>query len=137
MSRRVVVTGLGVIAPNGNGLRDFELALRKGQSGIRYIEKLEECKFACRVGGAPQGVDELAEASFDEDELLAMNMSHRYASLASLEAWTDAGLERPARDDDRVDWDTGAILGTGIGGMDTTGEKVIPLTDASSTMTRT
>ena len=29
MSERVVVTGLGVIAPNGNGLRDFELALRK------------------------------------------------------------------------------------------------------------
>ncbi|MCH2187364.1 beta-ketoacyl-[acyl-carrier-protein] synthase family protein, partial [Myxococcota bacterium] len=62
--------------------------------------------------------------------LLAMNMSHRYASLASLEAWLDAGLERPARDGDSVDWDTGAILGTGIGGMDTIGAKVIPLTDA-------
>ena len=61
---------------------------------------------------------------FAEEELLAMNMSHRYASLAALEAWQDAGLERPARDTDEVDWDTGAILGTGIGGMDTIGEKV-------------
>ncbi len=130
MTRRVVITGMGVIAPNGNGLRDFELALRKGQSGVRYIEKLAECKFACRVAGAPQGVDALAEASFAEDELMAMNMSHRYGSLAALEAWLDAGFARPSPDSDTVDWDTGAIVGTGIGGMDTTGEKVIPLTDA-------
>ena len=130
MTRRVVITGLGVIAPNGNGVRDFELALRKGRSGLRYNEQMEASKFACRVAGVPQGVDELAEATFEQDELLAMNMSHRYASLASVEAWLDAGLERPSRDDDRVDWDTGAILGTGIGGMDTTGSKVVPLTDA-------
>jgi 3-oxoacyl-(acyl-carrier-protein) synthase len=130
MTRRVVISGMGVIAPNGNGLQDFEQALRKGQSGLRYTAIMEECKFGCHVAGVPQGADELAEATFDEDELMAMNMSHRYASLAAVEAWQDAGLERPARDDDTVDWDTGAILGTGIGGMDTTGEKVIPLTNA-------
>jgi len=130
MTRRVVITGMGVIAPNGNGIRDFEQALRKGQSGIRHTPIMQESKFGCHVAGVPQGVDELAEASFDQDELMAMNMSHRYASLASVEAWLDAGLERPSRDDDTVDWDTGAILGTGIGGMDTTGEKVVPLTDA-------
>ena len=49
MTRRVVISGLGVIAPNGNGIADFELALRKGQSGIRYQEVMEEAKFACRV----------------------------------------------------------------------------------------
>jgi 3-oxoacyl-(acyl-carrier-protein) synthase len=128
--RRVVVTGLGIIAPNGNGTRDFEMALRKGQSGIRYQEIMHETKFACRVAGVPQGIDELAEASFPEYLLLAMNMGHRYASLAALEAWTDAGFEMPAVDDDRVHWDTGAIVGTGVGGMDTTGGKVVPLTDA-------
>jgi 3-oxoacyl-(acyl-carrier-protein) synthase len=130
MTRRVVITGLGVIAPNGNGIRDFELALRKGQSGIRYQPQLEECKFGCRVAGCPEGVDELAEASFPEDELMAMNMSHRYASLAAVEAWSDAGFERPDRDDDRVHWDAGAILGTGIGGMDIIASKVVPLTNA-------
>ena len=129
-ARRVVVTGLGVVAPNANGVCDFELALRKGRSGIRSVEVMAEQGFGCRVGGVPQGVDELAESSFEEDELRAMNMSHRYASLASVEAWTDAGLERPAREDDRVDWDSGTILGTGIGGMDTIAAKVVPLTDA-------
>ena len=130
MSRRVVVTGLGVIAPNGNGLAEFELALRKGRSGIRSVERMAELGFGCRVAGVPQGVDELASAAFREDELLAMNSNHRYACLAALEAWADAGLARPSPDDERVDWQAGAILGTGIGGMDTIGEKVVPLTDA-------
>ena len=129
-TRRVVVTGLGIIAPNGNGTRDFEMALRKGQSGIRFQPVMEEQKFGCRVAGAPQGVDALAEEAFPEDLLMAMNMSHRYASLAALEAWQDAGFEMPEAGDDRVDWDTGTIMGTGIGGMDTTAEKVVPLTDA-------
>ncbi len=130
MTRRVVITGIGVIAPNANGVQDFELALRKGRSGLRNIPEMEEAGFGCQVAGVPQGVDELAEASFGQDELMAMNMSHRYASLAALEAWSDAGLERPAHDDDRVNWDTGAILGTGIGGMDTTAAKVVPMTNA-------
>lgn len=126
--RRVVVTGLGVVAPNGNGIREFELALRKGRSGIRFQQIMADSKFGCHVAGVPEGVDELAEATFRGDELLAMNMSHRYASLAAVEAWTGAGLEVPELDSD-VDWDSGAILGTGIGGMDTTAEKVVPLTN--------
>jgi len=130
MSQRVVVTGLGVVAPNGNGIHDFELALRKGQSGLRRHEAMVEGGFGCHVAGVPQGVDELAESLFDSDLLLAMNSSHRFASVAAIEAWTDAGLERPAREDERVDWDSGAILGTGIGGMDTIASKVVPLVDA-------
>ena len=130
MSERVVVTGLGVVAPNGNGVRDFDLALRKGQSGIRENAQMVECGFASQVAGVPQGVDEIAESYFDEDLLLAMNMSHRYAAIAAADAWKDAGFEVPDAGSDEVDWDTGAILGTGIGGMDTTGERVVPLTDA-------
>jgi 3-oxoacyl-(acyl-carrier-protein) synthase len=130
MSERVVVTGMGVVAPNANGTQQFEQALRKGRSGLRRNEAMVEHGFGCQVAGVPEGVDALAEASFDEEVLLAMNQSHRYAAVAALEAWLDAGLERPAADDDRVDWDTGAILGTGIGGMDTIGAKVIPLVDA-------
>jgi 3-oxoacyl-(acyl-carrier-protein) synthase len=59
-----------------------------------------------------------------------MNSSHRHAAIAAVDAWVDAGLARADNDDDRVDWDSGTILGTGIGGMDTTGERVIPLTNA-------
>jgi len=130
MTQRVVVTGLGVLAANGNKVRDFELALRKGQSGITRNEKMVECGFGSQVAGVPHGIDEIAASYFDEDELLAMNSSHRVASIAAVDAWTDAGLERPARDDDRVDWDSGAIMGTGIGGMDTIASRVVPLTDA-------
>ena len=57
MSRRVVITGMGVVAPNGVGLADFEDALRKGRSGIRNVDSMVEAKFACTVAGVPQGVD--------------------------------------------------------------------------------
>ena len=130
MRRRVVVTGLGVLSPNGNGVADFELALRKGRSGLRANEAMAEHGFRCQVAGVPQGVDALAEASFGEEELSAMNSSHRLAALASLEAFRDAGLTPPEPGDDRVDWDTGAVLGTGIGGMDTIASAVVPLVDA-------
>lgn len=127
---RVVITGLGVIAPNANGVSDFTAALRAGRSGLRHQESMAEAKFGCTVAGSPEGVDALCEKTFSEEELMAMNMNHRYASLAAIEAWEDAGLERPEPDSDEVDWRSGAILGTGIGGMDTIAEVVVPLTNA-------
>jgi 3-oxoacyl-(acyl-carrier-protein) synthase len=126
--RRVVITGLGVIAPNGNGVSEFEGALREGRSGIRFQESMAEHKFGSHVAGTPVGADELAQATFSEEELMAMNMSHRFGSLASVEAWKNAGLTVPDADAD-PDWDAGAILGTGIGGMDTTAERVVPFTN--------
>jgi 3-oxoacyl-(acyl-carrier-protein) synthase len=130
MKRRVVVTGLGVVAPNGVGLADFEQALREGRSGIRSIPKLVELGFGCTVAGVPPGVDEIAARTFAADELLSMNSNIKHCSLAAVEAWKDAGLAVPEPGDDHVDWTTGAVLGTGIGGMDTTGETVVPLVDA-------
>lgn len=130
MRQRVVVTGLGVVAPNANDPRDFELALRKGRSGLRANAAMAEHGFACRVAGVPQGVDAIAEAYFEPDELIAMNSGHRYAAIAAVDAWQDAGLERPARGGSDVDWETGAVIGTGIGGMDTTATRVVPLVDA-------
>ena len=47
MKRRVVVTGMGVVAPNGHGLDCFAQALREGRSGIRHIPELAELNFAC------------------------------------------------------------------------------------------
>ncbi len=129
MSRRVVVTGLGVVAPNAVGVEEYAAALREGRSGLRHIPVMEELKFACTVAGVPQGVDEIAERYFAEDELLAMNSNHRYGGVAAIDAWTDAGFERPDPHDDHVHWDAGAIIGTGIGGLDTIGEKLVPLTN--------
>ena len=129
--KRVVITGMGVVAPNGLGVSAFEAALRKGESGLKHQEEMVAAKFGCTVAGTPVGVDEQCEKTFREDELMAMNMNHRYSSLAAIEAWEDAGLERPAADSEEVDWRTGAILGTGIGGMDTIAEKVVPLTNSA------
>ncbi len=130
MTRRVVITGLGVIAPNGNGVPAFNDALRAGRSGLRRNEAMQKHGFACQVAATPSGVDELAEQAFSEELLLAMNQSHRLAALAALEAWRDAGCAVPAQDDERVNWDAGAILGTGIGGIDTIGARVVPLVDS-------
>ena len=120
--RRVVVTGLGVLAPNGHGLEAFERALRQGESGIRVVPGLAELKFGCQVGGV-QG-DYLSD-----EELYAMNPNMVYAAIAAIDAWTDAGLPRIAPDAE-PDWSTGAVIGTGIGGIDTIAEKLAPKTDA-------
>ncbi len=130
MKNRVVITGLGIVAPNGHGIEAFERALKTGESGIRFIPELEELKFGCRVAGVPQNIDEICERYFSEDQLLAMNSSIRYASIAAIDAWRDAGFEVPPDDSEDVNWDTGAIIGTGIGGMDTIAERVVPFTFA-------
>lgn len=132
MNDRVVITGMGVVAPNGIGLEDYCRALREGRSGLDHIPIMEELNFGCTVAGTPdqEVVDELAEAYFESDELMAMNSSHRFGSIAAVDAWTDAGFERPDPHGDRVYWEAGAVIGTGIGGLDTTGEKLVPLTDA-------
>src|SRR5258708_34231775 len=70
---RVVVTGLGVLAPNGHGKEAFVAALREGKSGIRHHAPLAEAKFACQVGGIPEGVDEIQKSYLTDEELMAMN----------------------------------------------------------------
>ena len=120
---------MGVVAPNGVGLEAYDRALRGGVSGIRHNERMAEAKFACTVAGVPQDVDAVAERYFEEDELLAMNSSHRFGCIAAVDAWTDAGFERPDRESDEVNWDAGAVIGTGIGGLDTVGEKLVPMVD--------
>ncbi|HCL30722.1 MAG TPA: beta-ketoacyl-ACP synthase [Candidatus Latescibacteria bacterium] len=127
--RRVVITGLGVLAPNGHGLDEFETALREGRSGIRHHAHLEELKFACQVGGIPQDVEQFQGQYLTDEELFAMNANMIYAAIGAIDAWQDAGFEVPGPDVE-ADWDTGAIIGTGIGGIDTISETLGPRVDA-------
>jgi 3-oxoacyl-(acyl-carrier-protein) synthase len=122
----VVVTGLGVIAPNGHGLAEFEDSLRRGRSGIRFYQKLKDLGFGCQVGGIPQGTDDLKKKYFADDALLAMNSNMLFAGIAGIDCWRDAGFATPSPGDNEVDWDTGAVVGTGIGGVDTLGDFVVP-----------
>ena len=125
--RRVVVTGMGVVAPNAHGLEEYEAALRAGRSGIRFIPRLAELNFACQVGGVPEGVLEKAPQYFREDELLSMNENMLYGGIAAIDAWRDAGLHVPDPADDHVNVDTGAIIGLGMSGMDVIVNRVVPL----------
>jgi 3-oxoacyl-(acyl-carrier-protein) synthase len=127
LKRRVVITGMGVAAPNANGLNNFEEALREGRSGIRFIPELRELNFACQIGGIPQGFDAIRKNYFDGETLMSMNENIGYAAVCAVDAWTDAGFTVPAADDDCVDWDTGAIVGSGIGGMDTITGTLVPM----------
>ncbi len=127
MKKRVVITGMGVVAPNAHGLNKFEEALREGRSGIRFIPELKELNFACQIGGVPQDFDAIRKSYFDHENLMSLNDNIGYASVCAVDAWTDAGFTVPGFADDDVDWDTGVIVGSGIGGMDTIAKTVVPM----------
>lgn len=131
MCRRVVITGMGVAAPNGVGLADFEAALRDGISGIQFFPELERLNFSCQIGGKPKITQEELESAFTPLQLRGLNSSGIvYGVLAGREAWTDAGLEIAPQD--TPDWDSGIIFGTGILGVDKFRE-AIHLIDAGNT----
>jgi 3-oxoacyl-(acyl-carrier-protein) synthase len=125
MPERVVITGMGVVAANAHGLDAYEQALRAGRSGIRFHQKLKDLNFACQVGGIPDVSEELKREYFSEDTLRALNSSMVFAGIAAIDCWKDAGFAVPGGGDE-VDWETGAIVGTGIGGVDTVGDLVVP-----------
>lgn len=60
MKNRVVITGLGIVAPNGVGLDTFQHAIKNGISGIRHFEELERLKFSCQIAGMPDITPELS-----------------------------------------------------------------------------
>lgn len=127
MKKRVVVTGMGVIAPNAHGLVNFEQALRDGRSGIRFIPLLRELNFSCQIAGVPENFDAIRKEYFDHEKLLSINDNIGYSSVAAIDAWVDAGFKISDNNDDLVDWDTGVIAGSGIGGMDTIANSVVPM----------
>lgn len=117
MNRRVVITGMGVVAPNGVGLAEFTHAIKNGISGIRYDKQLESLEFSCRISGTPQITEELKSHYFSELELRGFNSSGiMYGVIAGLDAWKDAGLI--ITNNDEPDWDTGIIFGTCTSGID-------------------
>lgn len=129
---RVVITGLGVVAPNGHGIEQFSSALQQGRSGIERIPELGALNFACQVAGKPKNIDDIAPDYLSQASLLAMNDCMVYAAIAAIDCWRDAGFAYAidGSQTSEVDWDTGAIIGTGVGGADTLGSKVVPKIDA-------
>lgn len=126
-NKRVVITGLGVVAPNGTGLADFTNALKKGTSGIAFFQELEDLKFSCCIGGQPEVSDAQKRAYFTDLQLRNFNSSGiLYGCMAGLDAWKDAGLPL---NNETVDYDTGTIFGTGTSGVDKFREAIYRLDD--------
>ena len=117
MKRRVVITGLGVVAPNGVGLDVFTNAIKNGISGITHNKELERLQFSCQIAGTPEISEELKLNYFTELELRNFNSTGiLYGVIAGLDAWKDAGLE--IENNENPDWDSGTIFGTGTSGIE-------------------
>ena len=126
MKHRVVITGLGVVAPNGVGLKDFEKAIRKGVSGIKFYPELKELGFSCCIGGIPEVSEEIKRNYLTELQLKDFNSSGiLYGCMAGMDAWKDAGLEI----NDDTDFDSGTIFGSGSTGVEKFRESIYKLDD--------
>ncbi|MEM7381075.1 MAG: beta-ketoacyl-[acyl-carrier-protein] synthase family protein, partial [Bacteroidota bacterium] len=114
---RVVVTGMGVCAPNGIGLAEFGHALQNGTSGITFHPELENLKFSCQIAGKPN-IDNINLNDYftpvQQKGLQASGLI--YGVIAGKDAWQDAGLSIAGNEE--PDWDSGIIYGTGISGVD-------------------
>lgn len=117
MQKRVVITGLGVVAPNGVGLDAFTHAIKHGISGIKHDSELERLQFSCQIAGKPVISTELSLHYFTELELRNFNSTGiLYGVIAGMDAWKDAGLSIEINQE--PDWDSGTIFGTGTSGID-------------------
>jgi 3-oxoacyl-[acyl-carrier-protein] synthase II len=126
--RRVVVTGIGMLTPLGQGAELSWKAILAGKSGAGRITTFDPTDYACQVacevprvdgrgGGGPE-----VEGSFDPDQTMAPKDQRRvddfilYAMAAADECVKDSGWE-PQTDEDRER--TGVMIGSGIGGLAT------------------
>lgn len=116
MAERIVVTGLGICAPNGIGLAAFGEAMENGKSGIRCIPELKELEFGCQVAGEPQLTEDLLNKYFTPLQLRGLNATGIiYGVIAGTDAWNDAGLSKASAE--TPDWDSGILFGTGTLGV--------------------
>lgn len=113
MKRRVVITGLGVIAPVGIGINCFWDSLIKGHSGLRTITRFDASNYSTRIAG--EVVDFEATAFLDRKEAKRMDRFTQFAVSAARMAVSDAALDLDGIDLDSI----GVVFGTGIGGTET------------------
>lgn len=117
MKKRVVITGLGIVAPNGIGLDAFTHAIKNGISGIEFNPELARLQFSCQISGTPKISEGLKRNYLTELELRNFNSTGiLYGIIAGMDAWNDAGL--PIENLESPDWDSGTIFGTGTSGID-------------------
>ena len=120
--RRVVVTGLGMLTPLGNGVDINWKRLISGQGGIRKISDFDVSDISCKIAGQiPLKIDD-PEAGLDIDQWIEPRDQKRidrfiaYGIISAMQAVEDSGW-KPKNDEEK--YRTGVILGSGIGGLET------------------
>jgi 3-oxoacyl-[acyl-carrier-protein] synthase II len=115
MKKRVVVTGIGAVSPNGIGREAFWSATRRGVSGVRPITRFDASRFAVRIAGEVAGFDEDAWVAPKDRPHVSRCVPLGYA--AAKEAVADSGIqpENMTRDELRT---IGVIVGSGGGSGD-------------------
>jgi 3-oxoacyl-(acyl-carrier-protein) synthase len=109
MSRRVVITGMGVVAPNATSVPTFLHALENGVSGLVFEPEYERLKFNCQVTGRPDFDWEQLRAYVPEVTFHGLKgMGIGYGIKAALDAWMDAGNSIETLE---PHWETGCIFG--------------------------
>ncbi|HLX93563.1 MAG TPA: beta-ketoacyl-[acyl-carrier-protein] synthase family protein [Puia sp.] len=127
MGSRVVVTGLGVVAPNGVGIPAFLAALKNGSSGVKYMPKYQELNFNCQVCGMPEFELSDLESYLSEVALYGLRGSTiGYAVKAAADAWLDAGN---TLNNEELLWETGCVFGNSVADTEAM-KRIIEFVDA-------
>ncbi|MFP6590481.1 MAG: beta-ketoacyl-ACP synthase II [Candidatus Latescibacterota bacterium] len=111
--RRVLITGLGVLAPNGNDPATYWDALVNGRSGIGTISRFDASRHRVDIAGQVKDFD--PGMVLDRKEVRHSDPFVHYAVYAASQAFDNAGLDMDRIDADRV----GVIFGSGLGGIGT------------------
>jgi 3-oxoacyl-[acyl-carrier-protein] synthase II len=111
--RRVVVTGLGIVAPVGNSVGDAWKNVVEGKSGIGPIEAFDVSEFSTRFGGEVRNFD--ASAYVPAKEARKIDPFMHFGIAACQQAMADSGLAVDDSNRHRI----GVAMGAGIGGIGT------------------
>ncbi|MGI8989142.1 MAG: beta-ketoacyl-[acyl-carrier-protein] synthase family protein [Bryobacteraceae bacterium] len=120
MKRRVVVTGIGAVSPNGIGRENFWDTTRRGVSGVRRLTRFDPSEFAVQVAGEVAG--------FDENRYIAPKDRPHVSRVAPLaiaaaqEALADSGIEPRFMNRDELR-SVGIMVGSGGGSQEFTEEQ--------------
>ena len=112
MSRRVVVTAVGLISPLGIGTETGWEALKAGKSGIGSITEFDASNFSCRIAGEVKGFDPYQY--IEKKEVKKMGRFIQFAIAAAECALSGSGLKITPENEERV----GVYIGSGIGGFE-------------------
>jgi len=109
MDRRVVITGMGVVSPNGVGVPAFLNAIQNGISGIKFIPLYQELNMSCQVAGLPAFEFESLKKYISDVTFHGLKGTNiGYGITAAMDAWTDSGL---LFETDEPRWETGCVFG--------------------------